>query len=207
MVEYNKENDIITKSNLNYDRDLAKEYAEKYALTPNTAQYPYFQNDDCANFISQVLKAGGMEEVGEKWDRFESWFCNTKNYKDLNNIAITWRAARYFRRHWGNEDGLGRNRAAAYTAITAQQALDNFDRLFSLLNIGDIIQYGNPKDNNHPYHTQVIHDKGFNWKTNRYDLFLAQHTENRLYVSFYQYLRKFQDKDIRAVYVYRIKDD
>lgn len=197
----------MSKSNLNYDRNLAKEYAEKYALTPNTQEYPYIETNDCANFISQVLKAGGMEEVGSKWDKIESWFCNTKNDKDLHNISITWRAARYFRRHWGNENGLGSNRAAAYTTITAQQALDNFHRLFSLLNVGDVIQYGDPNKGGHPYHTQVIHDKGFNWRINRYDLFLAQHTANRLYVSFYQYLTRFEDKNVRPVYIYRIKDD
>lgn len=206
MSEYNRENDIISKANLHYDRMLAKEYAEKYALTPNISQYPYFETDDCANFVSQVLKAGGMEEVGSKWDKIDSWFCKTKDHKNLTNISITWRAARYFRRHWGNENGLGANRAAAYTAITVQQALDNFDRLFSLLNIGDVIQHGSP-DNKYPYHTQVIHDKGYNWKIGIYDLFMAQHTKNRLYVSLYQYLSDFTDKDIRPVYIYRIKDD
>lgn len=207
MSEYNRENDIISKANLHYDRMLAKEYAEKYALTPNISQYPYFETDDCANFVSQVLKAGGMEEVGSKWDKIDSWFCKTKDHKNLTNISITWRAARYFRRHWGNENGLGRNRAASYMSITAQQALDNFDRLYSLLNIGDVIQYGEPNKGGYPYHTQVIHDKGFNWRIKGNDLFLAQHTENRLYVSFYQYLNRFLDKDIRPVYIYRIRED
>lgn len=206
MKDYNKEEDIITKSNRNYDRELAKRYAEKYALSPNIREYPYFERDDCTNFVSQVLKAGGMDEVGANWDRFESWFCNTKNIKDLNNISLTWRAARYFRRHWGNENGLGRNRATVYTSITVKQALGDFDRLFSLLDIGDVIQYGNPNKGNYPYHSQVIHDKGYNLITKRYDLFLAQHTANRLYVSFYEYLSQFQDKEIRPVYIYRIED-
>lgn len=207
MREYNKESSFVTGLNYNYDRKLAKQYAEKYALTPNTKEYPYFENDDCANFISQVLEAGGMKKVGIKWDRVESWFCNTKDIKDLTKIAITWRAARYFRRHWANENSLGTNRAAVAITITAQQALDNFDRLYTLLKEGDVIQYGNPSDNNYPYHTQVIHDKGFNWKLNKYDLYMAQHTENRLYVSLYNYLNKFIDKTIRPVYIYRIKDD
>lgn len=207
MSKHYYEREVMSDRNLTYDRKLAKEYAEKYALTPNTGEYPYFEKDDCANFISQVLKAGGMKEVGTRWDKLEAWFCRTKSFKDLKSISITWRAARYFRRHWANENGLGGNRAAVAITITAKQALDNFDRLYTLLKEGDVIQYGKPNDNDHPYHTQVIHDKGFNWRTNRYDLYMAQHTENRLYVSLYEYLSKFQDKEIRKVYIYRIKDD
>lgn len=207
MNNYYFERNVMSDKNLNYDRALAKEYAEKYALTPNKEEYPYFEKDDCANFISQVLKAGGIEQVGLRWDKPEAWFCRTKKTADLKNIAITWRAARYFRRHWANEDGVGHNRAAVAITITVKQALDNFDRLYTLLKEGDVIQYGNPKKNNHPYHTQVIHDKGLNWKLNRYDLYMAQHTENRLYVSLYQYLSRFEDKDIRPIYIYRIKDD
>jgi hypothetical protein len=207
MSKYYPEREVMSDKNSNYDRKLAKEYAEKYALVPNRGEYPYFEKDDCANFISQVLRAGGIEEVGLRWDKPEAWFCRTKNTKDLKNIAITWRAARYFRRHWGNENGTGQNRAAASITITAQQALDNFDRLYTLLKEGDVIQYGNPKNKNYPYHTQVIHEKGLNYKLNRYDLFLAQHTQNRLYVSLYRYLSKLEDKEIRPVYIYRIKDD
>jgi len=40
----------------------AVSYAERYAWSPNTAQYPYF-NVDCTNFISQILEAGGVAQV------------------------------------------------------------------------------------------------------------------------------------------------
>lgn len=208
MREYNRRNYVMGKLNLNYDRKAAKEYAERYALNPNINNYPYFETDDCANFVSQVLKAGGIDETGyPRWDKLESWFCNTINTKDLTNIAITWRAARYFRRHWGNEDGLGRNRAAEYIILTVQQALDNFEKLYPLLYEGDVIQHGDPNQNNYPYHTQVIHGKGYNFQVGRYDLFMAQHTENRLYVSLYDYLNRFDNKSLRFVYIYRIKID
>lgn len=206
MREYNN-GSFVTGINYDYDRIRAKEYAEKYALFPNVKEYPYFEQDDCANFISQVLRAGGMKETGARWDKVESWFCRTNNTNNLTSIAISWRAARYFRRHWANENGIGHNRAAASIAITVKEAVDNFDRLYTILKEGDVIQYGNPDNNNYPYHTQVIHDKGFNYKINKYDLYMAQHTENRLYVSLYTYLNKFFDKTVRQVYIYRIKDD
>lgn len=190
----------------NYNRNLAKNYAEKYALNPNS-QYPYFKDNDCANFVSQVLRAGGIEEVGSRWDDVSSWFCRTNDIKNLTKISITWRAARYFRRYWGNENGLGMNKAAVYTSMTAKQALDSFDMLVSMLDIGDVIQYGNPNNGGYPYHTQVIHDKGLNIQIGKLDLFLAQHTVNRLYISFYEYLMRFTDKNIRPVYIYKITEE
>lgn len=201
------ERDLMTDSNLNYDREAAKSYAENYALTPNTKEYPYFPEDDCTNFVSQVLKAGGLEEDGTEWTDFESWFCNTTDNNELMEISITWRSARYFRKHWSNEEGIGRNRAFVTTKITVQQALDNFDRLYSILKEGDIIQYGDPKNKDLTYHSQVIHDKGFNWRINSYDIFMAQHTQNRLYVSLYRYLSELDDKEKRMIYIYKIKND
>lgn len=201
----NKIYNMFRDSNNNYNRAAAKVYAEKYALNPNTREYPYFKNDDCANFISQVLKVGGMREVGTKWGAFQSWFCNTTNHKNLTRIAITWRAARYFRKHWGNENGIGRNRTAVYKQMTVEQVLNSFSSIYNMLNIGDVIQYGNPRKNNYPYHTQVIHDKGYNWRFKTNDLFMAQHTANRLNVSFYDYLNRLSNKNIRMVYIYRIR--
>ncbi|MHB1314135.1 MAG: amidase domain-containing protein [Christensenellales bacterium] len=41
-----------------YNRDAAVRYALQYALTPNPA-YAFYPGDDCTNFISQCLQAGG----------------------------------------------------------------------------------------------------------------------------------------------------
>ncbi|KEH95181.1 amidase domain-containing protein [Clostridium botulinum] len=206
MGEYYKKNYKINHLNSNYNRSLAKAYAEKYALTPNTNMYPYFENDDCANFVSQVLRAGGMLEEGSDWDRVESWFCRTNSTESLSNISITWRAARYFRRYFGNEDGFGENKAAMYIETTARKVLYNFKEIYAFLDIGDVIQYGSTYSKI-PYHTQVIVDKKFNPVIGRYDLFMAQHTKNAVDVSFYNYLSRFEDKEIRPVYIYKIKMD
>ncbi len=68
--------------------------------------------------------------------------------------------------------------------------------------MGDVIQYGDPKNNNYPYHTQVVHAKEFNIALNRNDLFMAQHTANRKNVSLYEYLKLLQNKANRYIYVY-----
>lgn len=42
----------------NYNPDSAVQYANQYALNPNSA-YPNFSSD-CTNFVSQSLRAGGL---------------------------------------------------------------------------------------------------------------------------------------------------
>lgn len=49
-----------------YDRDAVIEYCDKYAESPNTDVYNYFQRGDCANFASQCVHAGGIE-MDEDW--------------------------------------------------------------------------------------------------------------------------------------------
>jgi hypothetical protein len=43
-----------------YNRDAAVRYALQYALNPNPA-YIFYRGDDCTNFISQCLRAGGAQ--------------------------------------------------------------------------------------------------------------------------------------------------
>jgi Putative amidase domain len=186
-----------------YNRSAAKAYAEAYALSPNTNQYPLFKDDDCTNFISQVLRAGGMVMIGADYTKFQHWFCYTNNPRNLAQISLTWRSARYFRRHWGNENGIGSNAAREYKEMKLLDAIANFNDLYNTLEIGDVIQYGDPKKSNLPYHSQVIHAKGYNTVKNRYDLFMAQHTANRKNVSLYEYFSLLKDKDKRRIYIYR----
>ncbi|MBE6062217.1 MAG: hypothetical protein E7207_01325 [Clostridium butyricum] len=86
-------------NNLPYDRrfyykfniDNAIQYAEQYALTPNT-KYINFNNSggDCTNFISQILYAGGIKLTNtwkpytNAWLRVEELY----NYIIKNNIGM-----------------------------------------------------------------------------------------------------------------------
>jgi cell wall-associated NlpC family hydrolase len=79
-----------------YNRESAVNYAVKYALTPNS-EYRYFplikdNSGDCANFVSQCLKAGGAtmsHNPGSMW-----WYDNhgTLNKKD-DTWSVSWTVA------------------------------------------------------------------------------------------------------------------
>lgn len=91
---YNDSN--LLRSN-SYNRQSAVNYAIEYALRPNS-QYRYFplihdSSGDCANFLSQCLKAGGAPmsyKYGNEW-----WY---NNQGTLNNVkddtwSISWTVA------------------------------------------------------------------------------------------------------------------
>lgn len=184
-----------------YNRKAVQEYIKKYALSPNFQEYVYFADNDCTNFVSQVLRAGGMMEVGTKWDSVESWFSNTTNIKELEKISITWRVSRYFMRHWGNEDGFGYNRAYKFYKTTPSEFIKNYSLLYNNLEVGDVIQYGNPL----PYHSQVVYQKVFNESLGRNDLLMAQHTANKINISLYRYVFKLLKNKNHYIYIYKIE--
>lgn len=195
---------IRSINTINYDRKVAVNYAIRYAMKPNTQKYPYYKGDDCSNFVSQCLNAGGLNETGGKWSDLNAWFCNTNNPKDLKNISLTWRAARYFRRYWGNENGLGNDRAYECVEMMAKEVLENIKDIYNWLNIGDVLQYGKEKNNHIASHTQIIIHKKFNNYYNSVDLYIAQHSANRIYVSLYEYIDKLEDINTRKVYLYKM---
>ncbi len=55
---------------MNYDRNAAVRYALQYALSPNRA-YVYYEDNDCSNFISQCLRAGGAKN---DYNRTHPWW-------------------------------------------------------------------------------------------------------------------------------------
>lgn len=91
-----------------YNRERAVQYAEQYWNQYNPA-YRYFAEDDCTNFVSQVLYAGGLSmemsnspsrgwwyrQSGDKKDRWSySWTVANALYQYLNQGK---RAVRYNR--------------------------------------------------------------------------------------------------------------
>ena len=118
-----------------YDRKSAVNYAVKYSLTPNS-QYRYFPlmkdtSGDCANFISQCLKAGGAlmsHNPQSPW-----WYDNhgTLNQKD-DTWSISWTVAHSL--YWY----LKVNKSVSTGALRGLEVndLDN-------LELGDVIFYEN----------------------------------------------------------------
>lgn len=61
-----------------YDGQAASAYADTYALLPNKSAYPFYSND-CANFVSQSLHAGGFSMVNYGANKTDdnNWWINT----------------------------------------------------------------------------------------------------------------------------------
>jgi Putative amidase domain len=90
-----------------YDRKKAVEYARKYALSPNDAEYHVYTGnggEDCTNFISQSVKAGG-------WTTTSVW--NSKSRRGPGGPiglfrhfpdSAAWSIANVFYNTWNNSD-------------------------------------------------------------------------------------------------------
>lgn len=183
-----------------YNREAAKEYAQIYAELPNTREYPIYKENDCTNFVCQVLIAGGMNMRGADYTKFSEWFCYTKDSSALKKCSLTWRSARYFRLYWGTDNNVGNNMAKEYREFTVEEAIEKFDELYEYIMIGDIIQYAD--SNKIPYHSQVVTSKEFNIVTDKHDIFIAQHSANRKHVSLHEYWRLLRNGKGRYIFIY-----
>jgi len=187
-----------------YDRNKVKIFAEKYALSKNP-NFPYFKENDCTNFISQAIYAGGVSQKYGLWSAATSWFCSSTNPSNLTKISLSWRSARYFRIHWANPY-TKKYRATYYEEIPAEEAIVNFtENIYDKLSIGDVIQYINLKKDPHPYHTQVIHNKSVTDEFPYTNLFIAQHSADRVNVSLHKYIRNIQDRASTVICIYKIE--
>lgn len=111
-----------------YNRELAVQYAKKYALSYNPN---YFHFDgiggDCTNFISQCLLAGGGIM---NYNKYYGWFYNNKD-----NRSPSWTSVKYLQRFL-----LGNNSPGFATKVVP----------IDKLQLGDIIQIRqNPNEFNH----------------------------------------------------------
>lgn len=145
-------NEINDMKNSNYNRDKAREYALKWATSSNKEYYNFINDGgDCTNFVSQVLRAGGLEFIGSKTNAtsIKSWFYYSSN---LPNRSSTWTAANPFNLHFGKEY----KRAYEYREYKIEEALRNWDDIYLSIYMGDIVQYSRP--NNIAFHSQAITD-------------------------------------------------
>src|SRR5262249_10993608 len=84
-----------------FNRELVVEYARKWALSENPNFYRY--GDDCTNFVSQCLLAGGWTMVGTFEHRKDDnvWWCDVDGHTFLgclagHNASYTWAGAQNF---------------------------------------------------------------------------------------------------------------
>lgn len=143
---------LAGEKNNNYNRELAREYAIKWAISSNKKYYNYINDGgDCTNFVSQVLRAGGMGFIGSRKNAtsIDSWFYYSS---ELPNRTSTWTSANAFNLHFGKSG----KRVYKYRQYSIEEALKNWGEIYSSIYIGDIIQYTRP--NNIAFHSQAITD-------------------------------------------------
>ncbi len=137
-----------------YNKTAAANYALKYAMTGNTASYRTYGND-CTNFISQCLAAGGWTGTGSALSRTSNttWF-----YSSLGEsfTTYTWAGAH---NHYFFHKETARSTAGAYV---------------SSLRLGDIMQVSFSNDG-HIGHTVIVSKED----TNGTD-YVSYHTTNTL---------------------------
>ena len=171
FITFNKivfaDNIYDLNKNENYNREKAREYAIKWATSSNKEYYNFINDGgDCTNFVSQVLRAGGLDFIGSKMNatNTNSWFYYSAN---LPNRSSTWTAAHPFSLHFGKEH----KRAYNYREYIVKEALIDFNQIYQTIYIGDIVQYSRP--NNIVFHSQAITDI-----LDRETIYFSQHSNS-----------------------------
>lgn len=177
-----------------YNRSKAKDYIDKYWKNYNPA-YPSFHGGggDCANFVSQVLFAGGMPWVDDRnpahYTWFTNWYCKpgASNKDGDRRITLSWKVAAAFKRHW-------ETRAARQIIVRYKDAIENMKQLSREVYVGDAVQFCYA--NGTPYHTLAV--TGYAWDTAAgvNDIVLASHTmdsnKRSLYNTMLNYPKDYQ---------------
>ena len=142
-----------------WNSTLAKNYALKHALKPNP-NYIYFSND-CTNFISQIMRAGGWKDTVTKQSTQDtSWF-----YTNGTSYAQTWSTAQGLRNRLNNGYEIGAEKLTRSIGGAGGVYLNN--KIAS----GDIV-FADWTDDGRFDHAMSVIDKGY------LDTRVAYHSSN-----------------------------
>lgn len=189
------------RGNSFYDRGKAKAYIDAYWKNYNPA-YPSFHQGggDCANFISQVLYAGGMPWIDDKnpanYRKSTNWYCKpgATNKDSDKRITFSWKIAAVFKAHWIK-------RVEMHKMYGYAEAIPNINALADSVFPGDVVQFC--YSSGVPYHTLAV--TGFNRDPEYHimDIVLASHDVDSNNRSLYRTMLKYpSDYKLR---VYNIK--
>lgn len=144
--------DYPSTRNSGINLKAAIDYAMKYAKsgTYNKAYY-YYNGSDCTNFVSQILKAGGVKEV-YTGNQFSGWW-----YREKNNVSVSWIQARTFARYMG----------VGYTCTSSWKTFTSNVRQ------GDIIAFDRTRDGDYDHMAFLCAASGT-------ELYIAQHSSDYL---------------------------
>jgi len=137
-----------------YDRQKAVQYGQRYAQSPNSAYYTFPQ--DCTNFVSQSLFAGGWTMIQGQKQSSSVWYCDKKEWYSfaISPASYTWAGARNFHDFLS---GSGR-------AKLAKKPED--------LTLGDVVQMSNSGGIHHTMLVTGLVTGSYN------DLTMSYHTPN-----------------------------
>ena len=185
-----------------YDRQKAKQYIEKYWKNYNPA-YPSFggYGGDCANFISQILHAGGMpwtdDGIPAHYSWSSNWYCKPgATAKDGDKrITLSWKVTAAFKSYWLQH-------AAKSVVMSYHDAAQNIDELSEQVRVADVIQFCYA--NGAPWHTLAVTGFFDDSENEIRDIVLVSHTIDSNTRSLYRTLLKNPpDYKLR---IYFIKD-
>lgn len=124
---------------LEYDRDAAVAYAQKWALSSNPAYKDYGPwGGDCTNFISQCVRAGKIPLDSSGRDDWLNWYW----YSDKERTP-SWTSAEAFYLYLINNNSEHTQNYGIYARIASYNELDQ----------GDIVQL---VYEGKAYHTMII---------------------------------------------------
>ena len=145
---------------MTYNRETAVQYALAYALTPNPS-YVYFEGNDCSNFISQCLRAGG---AGNDYNKTHPWWYNN------GQTSLCWAVASSL--FWYIRTRSAGNRFGIKAQTFYLNDYDSYGReIQGKVVLGDLIQYINVMGR--IQHSAII--TAFNEKG---EPLISQHTTN-----------------------------
>lgn len=81
-----------------YNKTKGVDYANSYATKPNTYEYYYFKNGDCANFVSQIIHYGGKNQVISNNTKTGWWH---KKSGTTHTHSLSWTVADTFAKYMG----------------------------------------------------------------------------------------------------------
>ncbi len=123
-----------------YDRSAAKKYMTSWAKRRNPA-FPDLKENDCTNFVSQCLYAGGLH-------MYTGWQCS-KTSSGKFSYTATWSYAESLFSKLVND-------LSSNTVFTVKE-YSEVSSIIKHLDAGDLIFYHNKKKNAIT-HTSIIHD-------------------------------------------------
>ena len=113
-----------SNKNSNYSRNAALKYAVDYLYSTNPPSPYVYYDSDCTNYVSQILKAGGMSMTSAVASPSQaSWYF----YYDTVGLGRSpgFTGLHEFRYHWADVNNVGNKRAYSFVKYNARDIASN----------------------------------------------------------------------------------